>query len=252
MPKFFALIIGSEILQGRREDKHFTFLRDELNRRGWHLSGTYIIEDDKGLMESTLKLIQAIPNSVIFSFGGIGATPDDYTREIAGQIFRNGEMEFHNEFREKIFKKFGVENSKHRVNMSYLPKDSQLLYDNPVNGMCGFKIDNRFFFVPGFPEMAHPMIREALNLHFPVNDHKLFSLSLRVFAPENALIDWMNQLPDEVTLSSLPKIEKDEAGHLKPNVEIKIDAKEQEVVEREMNRLLAYIQECEFNYTILS
>jgi len=51
-PHFYAVIIGSEILNGRREDKHFTFIRDALLRRGHLLFSTFIIKDDIELIHS--------------------------------------------------------------------------------------------------------------------------------------------------------------------------------------------------------
>jgi len=51
---FYALIIGSEILNGRREDKHFKFLREILNSRGLNFAGSFIIKDDIELITSTI------------------------------------------------------------------------------------------------------------------------------------------------------------------------------------------------------
>jgi molybdopterin-biosynthesis enzyme MoeA-like protein len=242
MREFFAVIIGSEILDGRREDRHFQFLRDELSKRGLKLTSLSIVKDDPELMRDTFQFIKDRENSVLFSFGGIGATPDDFTREISAGVFRDGEMEFQNEFREKIYSKFGVENSKHRVNMSYLPKGSKLLKDNPVNGMYGYYLDDRFFFVPGFPDMAHPMIREALNNLFSNEKVELFSKSIYLKTSENSLIDWMNSLTKEITLSSLPKLDNID-GTLQPSVEIRIEAEDKELIEKEFQALLKVVKQ---------
>jgi molybdopterin-biosynthesis enzyme MoeA-like protein len=248
--KFFGVIIGSEILDGRREDSHFKFLRDELKERGWSLSGVYIIEDNPELMAETYRNILEVKNSVIFSFGGIGATPDDHTRRVSAEVFQNGEMEFQQEFLEKIFKKFGVENSKNRINMSYLPKGAELLYNNPVNGMCGFYLQKRFFFVPGFPEMAHPMIREALDLFYPQFDGEVFYRSVKVEASEGVLIDWMERLPKEITLSSLPKLNRTSDGKLQPVVDIRIGASKETILEGEMEKLIKFLEESEIDFVV--
>jgi molybdopterin-biosynthesis enzyme MoeA-like protein len=240
--KFFAIIIGSEILDGRREDQHFQFLKDELGKRDLKLTSLFVIEDEPELMGRTFQFVKDIPNSVLFSFGGIGATPDDFTRVVSADIFRNGEMEFNGQFREKIISKFGIENSKHRVNMSYLPKNSQLLKNNPINGMYGFYLDDRFFFVPGFPEMSHPMIREALDKLFFNSGEKSFSKSIFLNTSENSLIDFMNGLPKEITLSSLPKIDLVD-GVLKPSVEIRIESFSEEIFNREFERLERVVKE---------
>jgi len=247
-PKFFAVIIGSEILDGRRNDKHFEFLKAELGKRGWILSGVYLIEDDIELMKQTYQNIRLIPNSVIFSFGGIGATPDDYTREVSASIFTDGNLEINIEFRDRIVKKFGVKGSVHRVNMSNLPKDAKLLYDNPVNKMNGFYLENRFFFVPGFPEMSHPMIREALEKFFPKNSEEIFSYSIFIETSENILIDWMNQLPKNITLSSLPKLEKDKNGKIKPSVDIQIKSRNSKTLDDEVRKLLNILESLKISY----
>ncbi len=177
-------------------------------------------------------------DSVFFSFGGIGSTPDDLTRNIAGDVFRNGEMEFNDIFRQKIYARFGIDGSNHRVNMSYLPKDSELLFNNPINGMCGFSIDSRFFFVPGFPEMSHPMIIEALDKYYPINNIKRYSKSLTVNFSENRFIDWMKNLPKDIELSSLPKYIITEDGSLKPTVELRIEGYNEEILDIEIEKLL--------------
>jgi molybdopterin-biosynthesis enzyme MoeA-like protein len=237
-PSFFGVIIGTEILTGRREDAHFKFLRDELQKRGWKLSGIYIISDNEQDIKDNFHFLKNKVDSVFFSFGGIGSTPDDLTRNIAGDVFRNGEMQFNDIFRQKIYARFGIDGSNHRVNMSYLPKDSELLFNNPINGMCGFSIDSRFFFVPGFPEMSHPMIIEALDKYYPINNIKRYSKSLTLNFSENSFIDWMNNLPKDIELSSLPKYIIAEDGSLKPTVELRIEGYNEEILDIEIKKLL--------------
>ena len=51
----FTVIIGTEILNGRREDSHFKFLRNKLLERGYELNGSFIIKDNPKLMQKPLK-----------------------------------------------------------------------------------------------------------------------------------------------------------------------------------------------------
>jgi molybdopterin-biosynthesis enzyme MoeA-like protein len=201
----FAVIIGTEILNGRREDKHFTFLRDELLKRGYELSGSFIIKDDVTLMKKTFEMIKSIPDSKMFCFGGIGSTPDDYTREVSGEVFSDA-MEFNEEFKKKIIDKFGKSAYPARIYMSYLPKGAKLLKHNPINGMCGYYIDDRYFFTPGFPDMAHPMVKEALNKFFPQKEVKQ-RYTILVYAREGEFVDIMQKLPKNIEFSSLPKLD---------------------------------------------
>ena len=121
-------------------------------------------------------MVQKDSNSVMFSFGGIGSTPDDLTRKIASHIFKNAPLQRHQKFFDDIVAKFGKEAYPHRVHMADLPPDAQLLH-NPVNNMSGFSLEQRFFFVPGFPSMAHPMVRDVMKKYFSSsqNGHSHFA-----------------------------------------------------------------------------
>ena len=69
---FYSVIIGTELLNGRRQDAHFSFLNKELLKRGWEHKGSFVINDEPPFMEDIFSLIKKDPKSVMFSFGGIG------------------------------------------------------------------------------------------------------------------------------------------------------------------------------------
>ena len=146
---FYALIIGSEILNGRREDKHFSFIKNELEKRGHSLYASFVVKDCPTLLKNIFTLIKNDPFSVMFSFGGIGSTPDDLTRAIASDIFTCKPPIRHKQFEADIIERFGDEAYPHRIFMSDLPENSQLL-QNPVNNMSGFYLQERYFFVQVF------------------------------------------------------------------------------------------------------
>lgn len=212
---FYAVIIGTEILNARRVDKHFSFLQKELAKYRHELFASFVIKDDKELITRTYKMIQADPNGVMFSFGGIGSTPDDLTREIASQVFKNSPTVVHEKFQQDIIERFGDEAYPHRIQMAELPPDADLI-KNPINNMSGFSLDDRYFFVPGFPSMAHPMLHNVIQTHFSQSTTK-YRKTLYAYTSENTLIDVMQKVPNSVELSSLP-IFVDE----KPNVEISV------------------------------
>ncbi len=205
MPNFYAVIIGTEILNGRREDKHFAFLREALLARGYKLKALFVIEDDPALMERVFRLVKEDGEGVLFSFGGIGATPDDYTRAVTAKVFGDGELVMHEEAKRRILAQFGEAAYPHRINMAKLPKGAKLL-DNPINNVPGFYLKNRYFFTPGFPQMAHPMVLQALDMFFP-KQKKPHRYTICVQASENDLLDIMQRLPETIEFSSLPKIE---------------------------------------------
>lgn len=199
---FYAVIIGTEILNGRREDKHFNFLRDELAKYGHELFASFIIKDDEELMKNCYRLVKNDEESVLFSFGGIGSTPDDLTRAIAAEVFTSKPLERHKEFEQDIIRSFADAAYPHRIHMSDIPQNSNLLF-NPVNNMSGFSLENRYFFVPGFPQMAHPMIGDVIKKYFS-QSVKRFRYTLLAKTSENTLVSVMEKLPPQIELSSLP------------------------------------------------
>ena len=71
-----ALIIGDEILSGKRADKHLPKLIELLGARGLSLAHAEYVGDDRARITDALRRAFA-SQAVVFSFGGIGATPDD-------------------------------------------------------------------------------------------------------------------------------------------------------------------------------
>src|ERR1043166_8166989 len=79
---FGAIIIGDEILSGKRQDKHFAKIIETLKTRGLALDWCEIVGDEPDRIAATLRRTFA-SGAIVFCFGGIGATPDDYTRQSA-------------------------------------------------------------------------------------------------------------------------------------------------------------------------
>ncbi len=201
---FYQVIIGSEILNRRRADRHFDFLSSELLKRGERLYASFIIEDDPVLIERVFTLVKEDPQSVMFSFGGIGSTPDDLTRSVAAKVFTGKPLKVHQKAKDLILESFKEAAYPHRIRMAELPQGADLL-DNPVNKVPGFSLQKRFFFVPGFPQMAHPMILQALDSLLPKHT-SVYRKSFTALTSENDLIDMMQRVAEEreVELSSLP------------------------------------------------
>ena len=205
-PQFFTLIIGTEILNRRRSDKHFDFVSRALLERGHKLSGSFIVEDDPALIVQTIKFIASQPNPVLFSFGGIGSTPDDHTRKCTAIALRDGRLPVHEEAFEIITSELGERAYPHAVKMAELPKGAKLL-PNPVNKMPAFSLDERYFFMPGFPEMSHPMVEEILERLIP-EKKPLHRYTLTARCKEGIFIELMKTMPKEVEFSSLPKLQE--------------------------------------------
>lgn len=240
---FYSVIIGTELLNGRRKDAHFSFLNEQLLKRGWEQKGSFVIEDDTKLMYEVFNLIKSDPNSVMFCFGGIGATPDDYTRQVAAKAFTNGAMEFNEEAKQRIIKQFKEEAYPHRINMSYFPINAKLL-KNVVNDVAGFYLEDRFFFTPGFPSMSQAMVIEALDKLYAKNDKK-YRCVLTASCGENDLINCMKEIPKHLDLASLPKILED-----KRKVVLSLAGFNKEEVEINFQIFIDYLEKNEVEYVL--
>jgi molybdopterin-biosynthesis enzyme MoeA-like protein len=159
---FGALIIGDEIIRGKRQDKHFAKLREILAARGLHLDWLLYLGDNRP------RLVEALRHSlagadVVFSFGGIGATPDDHTRQAAAAA-AGVPLQLHPEAEAKIRARLVAMNrpvTPSMLEMGVFPAGSRIIA-NPVNGIPGFSWADHHF-VPGFPEMAWPMVESVLD-----------------------------------------------------------------------------------------
>ena len=244
-PHFYAVIIGSEILNGRRNDKHFLYLRDALLLRGHTLFSSFIIKDDPTLIHNTFSMIKNDPQAVMFSFGGIGSTPDDLTRQIASDVFSDGTLIAHEEFTHHIIERFGDAAFPYRIHMAELPKNAGLLR-NVINNMSGFSLEERYFFMPGFPEMSHPMVEEILDRFFPFTTTPLYRKTLIAKTSENTLIDVMEQMDSNVDFSSLPMIN---GGN--PLVEISVASINETLCQKNFQLFINALDNKSISYEIL-
>ncbi|WP_341232083.1 competence/damage-inducible protein A [uncultured Methylophaga sp.] len=203
-----AVIIGDEILSGKRQDKHFNQLQIMLAKRGLELSWTLIVGDDPQQLERALRYSMS-SEDLVFSFGGIGATPDDRTRQTVAKI-ADVPLIPHPEATAEIEARFGEDAYPNRILMGYLPEGSKII-PNTINRIPGFSYANHHF-TPGFPEMAWPMVEWVLdNLYAhlknqrPATEQTIFVLRGR----ESDLLPVMNQIVNDypqLKLSSLPHL----------------------------------------------
>jgi molybdopterin-biosynthesis enzyme MoeA-like protein len=173
--RFGLIIIGDEILSGKREDKHMAKVIAMLTARGLQLHWSTYVGDDPARITHVLRDAFA-SGDVVFSCGGIGATPDDHTRQCAAAALGR-ELVLHPQARDLILERMqdvarekGMpyeperEDNVHRLNMGVFPKDAQIIH-NPYNKIPGFSVGH-VHFVPGFPVMAHPMIEGLLDTRY--------------------------------------------------------------------------------------
>ena len=134
MQRFNLVIIGDELLNARRQDRHLANSIALLQARGLELYRSMIIGDAPELIIETLRYLRSEQN-IVFCFGGIGATPDDYTRQCAAKAF-NVDLEIHEEGRQILEQKFAEQTYQHRIELVKIPKGSTLI-PNPYNNIPG-------------------------------------------------------------------------------------------------------------------
>jgi molybdopterin-biosynthesis enzyme MoeA-like protein len=204
------IIIGDELLSGKRRDKHLPRLIEILGERGLELAWASMVGDDATRLTRLLE--QSLGSEdIVFSFGGIGATPDDRTRQCAAAA-AGLELVRHPEAVALLEARFGSETYPNRIRMAELPAGSVLI-PNPVNQIPGFSLRDHHF-VPGFPNMAWPMVEWVLDTRY----RDLFGSAppmerlIRVFdTPESELIPLMESVLDGIpgiAVSSLPSTER--------------------------------------------
>ena len=165
---FGALIIGDEIMRGKRQDKHMAQLIAILRGRGLTLAWCVYLGDDPGLITATLKRTLAGAD-IVFSFGGIGATPDDHTRACAAAA-AGVDLVLHPEAEAEIRARFGADTTSNRLKMGEFPRGASTI-PNDYNRIRGFSLREHHF-VPGFPVMAWPMVEWVLDTRYAQLFHR--------------------------------------------------------------------------------
>lgn len=222
---FGAIIIGDEILSGKRQDKHFAKIAELLGARGLRLSWVEYLGDDRRRLTETFKRTMAA-GDVVFSCGGIGNTPDDHTRQAVAAAL-GVDLELHPEAFEELKIRFaGEEITDQRKLLVTFPAGVRMI-PNPFNRIAGF-MANEHYFVPGFPQMAHPMIEWALDTFYKGEFQQVADSVEKAFlltgptAYESALLDLMERIVADypaLRLFSLPSLVGKERKHLELGVE---------------------------------
>lgn len=231
-PRFGLIIIGDEILSGKRADKHMPKVIELLAQRGLGLSWVRYEGDDRPRITGALRDAFA-SSDVVFSCGGIGATPDDHTRQCAAAAL-GLELQLHPEAKALILQRMeevAAEQGQpfepdrpdnvHRLNMGVFPAGSRII-PNPYNKIPGFSCTGQgggaVHFVPGFPVMAWPMIKWVLEHHYSEffqRDARLERSVIVLGAMEATLTPLMERVEADhpgIKVFSLPSVDHPEYG----------------------------------------
>lgn len=174
--RFGLIVFGDELLSGKRQDAHVPKLIALLAERGQELDWVRYARDERAVQAAALRAA-AGSGDVVFSCGGIGATPDDHTRQAAAMALGLPLMA-HPEAQDLIRRRAAEmaaekgeppppddePSMRQRLQMGVLPAGSRLI-PNPYNRIPGFSL-GRLHFLPGFPVMAHPMMAWVLEQEY--------------------------------------------------------------------------------------
>ena len=214
------IIIGDEVLSGKRQDRHLMQANALLKPKGLSLSWVKIVGDDPEALVQTFKQSFAT-GDVVFCFGGIGATPDDRTRQSAAKAL-DLPIKRHPEAVAEIEAQFGENAYPQRVLMADYPEGAEII-PNAYNRVPGFSIQNHHF-MPGFPMMAKPMMEWVLNQYYcDAFQSPMIEKGIKIFnGHESEWIEFMELFETrfpELRLFSLPSILADDSRTMDLGIE---------------------------------
>jgi molybdopterin-biosynthesis enzyme MoeA-like protein len=224
---FGLIVVGDEILSGKRADKHMPKVIELLAARGLQLGWAEYVGDVPARITAALGRAFG-SDDIVFSTGGIGATPDDHTRQCAAQAL-GVPLELHPEaellIRERMqdtAREQGIAyepdrpDNIHRLNMGVFPKGATIIR-NPYNKIPGFSVEH-VHFVPGFPVMAWPMIESVLDSRYAhmFSSGKSAEKSIIVFGAMEATLTPLMQAIEAahagIKVFSLPSVDHPQYG----------------------------------------
>jgi len=224
---FGLAVIGDEILSGKRQDAHFARVAELMAARGLRLSWVaYLGDNCQQLTEFFRRTLAA--GEVVFSCGGIGNTPDDHTRQAMAEALEVS-LTLSPEAKAVLEQRFVAELkttlSPERTLLGTFPVGAQII-PNPVNRIPGFMIREHYF-VPGFPQMAHPMLEWALDTFYRDCFHRRHLVEKAFWlsgddAHESGLLHLMETVVarwPNLRLFSLPSFHREGRRHLELGVE---------------------------------
>jgi len=193
----------------------------------------YLGDDHEMLVEA---LEQSLGSAdLVFSFGGIGATPDDRTRQAAAQALGRplllhpeaamliGERCAQMALEGKGSADMTTPENRQRLKMGKFPEGAGII-PNAYNRIPGFSVEDHWF-VPGFPVMAWPMVAWVLDTHYTHLFHlgEQTDRSLRLYDTAESLVTPLMEAIESafmgIRVYSLPSVgENGERRHIELGV----------------------------------
>lgn len=231
-PAIGLIVIGDEILSGRRSDQHLSKLIALLTARGLMLSWARYLGDEPASITAVLREVFATP-AIVFCTGGIGATPDDCTRQAAAAAL-DVPLQLHPDAKRLIQQRQQAAarergepweperaDNLQRLKMGEFPVGASIV-PNPYNQIPGFACNGpgggTVYFTPGFPVMAWPMMVWALDgpaaaslqgAGWRERSIIVFGTAESVLTP---LLEQLQRMHPQIRVFSLPSVDHPEYG----------------------------------------
>lgn len=211
------LSLGNELIEGLRTNTNATWLARELTRLGIRVTRITCVGDEQGEIRAAIGEALARKPSVLIITGGLGATPDDRTREALALAMRRGlilssvalklvESSYRRLRPSRSAKRGGLVQAKKK--MARIPRGAIPLA-NPVGLAPGIKFrrgETLIFCLPGVPAEAKAIFRTSVR-------HDLAELGGQGMCSRTMLVKGI----DETTLA--PLLER--LAHVFPSVDVR-------------------------------
>ena len=206
MKSFYYMAVGSELLEGVKQESNLLTLARAIEDRDAEIVGAEIIPDNSEAIETSLKRAVSSNVDYIVVSGGLGPTDDDITRESVAHLLGT-KLILDNTCWEEIvekFKKRGLPVAERNKKQAMIPEGMKAVR-NPAGTACGFygEVNGKILIVlPGVPvefkEMLFTLVESLLPLKRSEN-----LLVLRLFGISES---GLNELLEKTILKIYPDL----------------------------------------------
>jgi nicotinamide-nucleotide amidase len=171
------ITIGDELLSGETLNTNAHFLSQELTRLGYGVTRHTTLPDEPKRLKSGLQ--EALQRAkLIIATGGLGPTCDDFTRQVAAELFHS-DFVYNETLAQDLERRFGAK-LRSLKDQATLPRKASLL-PNKIGTAPGLIFEDKLILLPGIPQELRALFFEEvipfLNRKFPL-EKKAVSESL--------------------------------------------------------------------------
>lgn len=165
-PRAQILLIGSELLGGRKVDRNGPLLAHTAEALGHEVSGQFFVPDDKKIIAAAISMCVATETRLLFVAGGLGPTSDDLTREALSEALgRDLELDPAALVRiESRYRDRGKEMPEGARRQALVPAGAEVI-PNPLGSAPGLLVRDRPMLIvalPGVPREVEAMVEREV------------------------------------------------------------------------------------------